>query len=594
MRTINVGPKQLTCIATSAESIIAACEDIVNIYDAATFVLRQSLYIFIPEAATKIKSSPDGSILYLSHSSSITIWDVQTGGQIHIFTTRPKISDFAVSPTGDHIACGLSSGLVTSWDIHTKEGKDFGNGQPVVTIIWLSSQEVVVATQSSVYIYNIGVGRISSTLPISGHVWGMVQLASEGSSGGVVDEAVGGAVRDEGEDIYEDADDGVHEGEFLVGIMQSSVGVGQDLYTFEIIKCDQGHLWIHQQLYSPSRLESFHSPGQLLHPILVDKEVACITLPSGVQSFNTTSHNWTNNPLLLGAAKSVAVSQNKNLIVQTKDSIQIFSTDILMSGKSQNDVHPSHIYPLGEKHIACILHPNRHLTLLKLETLRELHPDNNTSPLGPLLTNQFPSACASVSRGLVAEFGISAIIQAWRSGTPLPEWTEAADEDEPLGGTSPGRTRIVTVYGSPRQELHVKDAKDGAILAKLPLGHNDLGMGKVYDLAFDSETRFHLKIDRVEQRVQIPYDITASPSGQHLYTITRGEPVALSESRETPPYTLDANCEWVLDAESRKVCWIPPENIRRGNGGHFWAGLLLVMVGVDGVVRKLAFKGPDY
>ena len=67
----------------------------------------------------------------------------------------------------------------------------------------------------------------------------------------------------------------------------------------------------------------------------------------------------------------------------------------------------------------------------------------------------------------------------------------------------------------------------------------------------------------------------------------------MSEPRAMPPYALDANREWVLDRESRKICWIPPGNVRRGNGGHFWAGLSLVMVGDDGVVKKLSFKESD-
>jgi hypothetical protein len=41
----------------------------------------------------------------------------------------------------------------------------------------------------------------------------------------------------------------------------------------------------------------------------------------------------------------------------------------------------------------------------------------------------------------------------------------------------------------------VKAAEDGTILAKLLLGDDDLGMGEVYDVTFDSDTRFHLKID---------------------------------------------------------------------------------------------------
>jgi hypothetical protein len=46
--------------------IVAACEEIVNIYDAVTFVLRQSLNT--PETVTKIQGSPNGSTLFFAHS----------------------------------------------------------------------------------------------------------------------------------------------------------------------------------------------------------------------------------------------------------------------------------------------------------------------------------------------------------------------------------------------------------------------------------------------------------------------------------------------------------------------------------------------
>jgi hypothetical protein len=135
--------------------------------------------------------------------------------------------------------------------------------------------------------------------------------------------------------------------------------------------------------------------------------------------------------------------------------------------------------------------------------------------------------------------------------------------------------------------------KDGTILANLPLGDDDLGTGEVYDVTFDSETRFYLKIDGPEWHVQIPHDVIPSPSGPYSHTVAKGESVPLSKPRATLPYALDANCEWVVDAKSRKICWISPGNVRRGDGGHFWAGLSLVMVGDDGVVRKLSFKAPD-
>ena len=562
LRTIDVRPRQLTCIATSAQRIIAACEDIVDIYDAVTFVLRQSLRA--PEIVTKILGSPDGSTLFFAHSYSVTMWDVQTGGLTHTFTTQSEITDIGISTTGDHIACGSSDGLVAFWNIRTKEaGEGFGGGQPVAVVHWMSPQELVIGTHETVYTRNIATGKTLKCYSIfSGRLWGMVYLP-------------------------------VGEGEFMVGVSQPGKGVNQELCFLKVIKKIVGSPW------KPSLRITKHRQGPqngrlgLLRPTLVGGEIACITPPSGVQLLDARSYNWTNNPLLLDAATSVAVSLNRNLVAQTKDSIQIFSLDVLKSGGTRDNVRPSHVYPLGESHIVCLLQPTRHLALLELETLRELGPTNNTSPIQLPLKNQWPSTHASYSRGFVAELGTSVVLEAWRSGSPLPEWTHAADEDPPLSGLSPRCTRIVTYHGSPRKELRVKDAKDGTILANLLLGLGHFDKEEVYGVTFGSETKFHLKINGPGWHVLVPYDITPTPSGPHSHTITKGILVILSEPRAIPPYTLDANCEWVLDAEARKVCWISPGNVRRGNGGHFWAGLSLVMVGDDGVVRKLSFREPD-
>ena len=565
LRTIDIRPRQLTCVATSIQKIIATCGEIVNIYDAVTFVLRQSFCA--PETVTKIQGSPDGSIMFFAHSLSVTMWDMQTGGLAHTFTVQSEINDIAVSPAGTHIACGLSGGSVAFWNINTKEGRGFGNDQPIVTICWLSPTELLVATRSSIYLSDITVIHTSNSLSIPGCVWGAAYLGGD---------------------------------KFLVGSTPPSIGVDQELCSLEIISHQRANQeW--QLLTRPGRLirqgtlQGRQPPmhfGQLTHPTRVGSKIVCITPPSGVRSFDTKSNNRTYNPPLLDAAMSVAVSLNRNLVVQTKDSIQIFSPDVLKTGEARDNVHPSHVYPLGEKHIIC-LQSNRNITLLELETLAKLRPDDDASPLRSLFTDQSLSIRTPINRGLVAEFGVSVIMQAWQSGTPLPEWREAADEDAPLSGLSPRRTRIITVYGPPRQELHVKDAEDGTVLANLSL--EDSGsVGRVYDLTFDSETSFCLKVDGPGWHVQIPYDITASPSGCYSHTIAQGEPVPLSEPRAMPPYTLDANCEWVIDTKSRKICWISPGNIRRGSGGHFWVGLSLVMVGDDGVVRKLSFEEPDF
>ena len=556
LQTIDVRPSQLTCITTSAQKIIAACEDVVNIYNAVTGVLQQVIHA--PETVTKIQDSPDGSTLFFVHTFSVTMWDMQTGGLIHTFTTQSKINDVAVSTT--HIACGSSNGTVTFWDIYTEEeGGNFGNSQPIVSICWSSPQELAVATQSNLYIHNITIGETIGSFYITGQVWGMVYL--------------------------EDRD------EFMVGTSRPGSGAGQEAF---FIRCKQPQLdpqALEQEYRMKSiklRQSSVHS-GQLSSPRLMGEEILCMTTPGGVQSFDTRSGNWTNNPPLLDTAISVTMSLNRNLVVQTQDSIQIFSVDALKSNEARNVIYPSHIYPLGEKHIVCLLQPDGHITLLELESLQELHPDDHTL----LLVDKLVSAHVSFGRGLVAELGASVIMGAWQSGTSPPHWAEATKKEAPLCGWSPKCTRVVTIHSSPQPELCVKDVKDGIILANLPLKDADFGTGEVYDLTFDSETRFSLKIDGPGWHFQIPHQITASPSGRYSHTITRGEPVTLSEPRPMPPYTLDTNCEWVIDAKCRKVCWISPGNIRRGHGGHFWAGLSLVMVGDDGVVRKLTFKEPD-
>ena len=277
LRTIDTRPRQLTCITTSGQGIIAGCGDIVNIYDAVTGVLQQ--FLSTSETVTKIQASPDGSTLFFAHSSSVTMWDVQTGGLIHTFTTQSEDNDIAVSASGDYIASGSSNGSVRFWNTRTKqEGKGFRGGQPVVTICWLSPHKLAVATQSSLCICSVTAGEALYSLSLPDQVWGMVY---------------------------------VNKDEFLVGTSKPGLGEDQELCSLETISnwrpeplekrrstVDRGWLVrykICREKQSPTHL------GQLTRPMFVGKVVACITLPMGVQLFDISSYDWTNNPPLLDA-----------------------------------------------------------------------------------------------------------------------------------------------------------------------------------------------------------------------------------------------------------------------------------------------------
>ena len=568
LRTVDVRPRELTCIATSGQRVIAGCEDIVNIYDAVTGVLQQS--ISTSEPVMKIQASPDGSTLFFAHPSSVTMWDVQTGGLIHTFTTQPKVNDIAVSITGDHIACGSSNGCVKFWNTHTKEeGKGFSNSQPVVTICWQSPQKLAVATQNSLCIYSVTAGKTLASFPFPDCVWGMVCSAEE-------------------------------DGFLVVGTSQPALEGDLELHSFKTISIQ--HLGLYgkrrstvdrEQLVYRRALEEkpLTRLGQLTVPTRVGNAIVCITLPTGVQSFDVVSYKWTNNPSLLNAATSVAVSPNRSLVAQTKDSIRIFSIDVLTSDKAHDDTRVSHVYPLDKNYIICVLQPTRHIAVLELETLREVRCDDETSSLWPIPAGKANSDPILPFGG---GFDILNAMRAWRLGISLHERVQLDPEDAPrvLHGISPARTKIAIVNESTLHwGIFLYDTERERTITRLEL---QFGGGEVYDLTFDSETRFYLKIHGPEQHVQIPYEITPLPSdSDHQHTITKGEPMTLSEPRAPPPYTLDANREWVLDAQSRKICWISPGNLRRGNGGHFWAGLSLVMVGDDSVVRKVSFREPD-
>jgi len=553
LRTIDTRPRELTCITTSGQSIISACGDIVNIYDAVTGVLQQA--ICVPERVIKMQCSPDGSMLFLAHDPSVTMWDVQTGGLIHTFTAQSKIHDIAVSTT--HIACGLADGSVMVWGIHTREKcKRIDTISTPMGICWLSAQVLAVAAWGTICIHNIIDGKSSNWFrtPSGRHMWGMVHS----------------------------------ETQLLVGIAATSNSHTTHSF-FQLIKYTHtlqpqlcGVVWAHD--------------GELRNPTLVGKKIACISPATGVQLFDPNPPHLTKNPPLLGAARSLAVSLGRNIITQTDDSIQIFSSDVLTNGEThEKPIHLSHIYPLGKKHIICV-QSDRHLIVLELETLKEFYPDNSQWSLisnillFAQLSDQSPFAGASLSHGLLVEVGISQAMELWKSGTEIPK-SNAANKDVLSTGLSPKCTLDVSVHKSlTRLGLWVTDPKDQTVLSYLPIG--EVWRWEGYNLIFESETRFYLKRDGPGQCTLVPFDIIPQQQPwdhEYSHKIIRGEPV----QEPLPPYTLDANCEWVIDAKSRKICWIPPGNISKDGDGHFWAGLSLVMLGGDGVVRKLSFREPD-
>jgi hypothetical protein len=180
LRTIKADVGRFTHVAVAGQRIAAVCEDnTVNVYDAVTGVLRLSLNT--PRQVTKAEGSPDGSVLFCAHQQAreITLWDMQTGGLIHTFTTKFEISDIAVSSTGKYLASCSSDGTFRFWEVESRCGGSRFLGEPVVCICWLEPEDqVALALKGTVVVLEMTTGRTLHTFPVRESVRGIAFSAA--------------------------------------------------------------------------------------------------------------------------------------------------------------------------------------------------------------------------------------------------------------------------------------------------------------------------------------------------------------------------------------------------------------------------------
>jgi hypothetical protein len=143
-----------------------------------------------------------------------------------------------------------------------------------------------------------------------------------------------------------------------------------------------------------------------------------------------------------------------------------------------------------------------------------------------------------------------------------------------IGAISPTAVRLTTYgkIGTP-DRLQVWNAQNGQL--ELPPEWFDL---PPLEIEFISDAEFHLNYDKA----WISY--TIHPWGRAL---RRGSITPSSQKKRC--FGVDDAHEWVVKG-SKKICWIPPGYIRSIQPNYIWAGSSLVMVGQDGILRKLAFS----
>ena len=461
------------------KNIAAVCDSedtTINVYDAATGAPRLSLNT--SQHITRAEGSSDGPILFCvhQHSREITLWDTQTGGLIHTFTTEFEVGNIAASLTGKYLASWSSDGTLGFWKVESGCGDSRILRQPVVCLCWLDPEDqVALALGRTVAVLEMTTWRTLHTLAIDGDVRGITFSAKR----------------------------------HLLAIW-STFGIES---TIVVINTQTGFV-----VASPPPLThvshfTFSGNGD---------RVVCALATGDLQRFMVTSRSctWYKYTSRLGTVDSIALLRNGHLVVNAGGSVQLLGAESTLSQWTYPVQGIPHVYRLDNGRSICahfVIHGR--IYLLDMENMYTLASHFvESGELGPSFRPP---------RRIVVT-----------SKTAL--YTEHEDEDrhkeqEPRGSL----TRAVST----------------------------------------SEVRPYCRMTD-----WFVYGTRMSPSVVQK----------LSEKgvMSTHSYELDGNLEWVVDAKSRRVCWLPPGYVSGTENGHCFAGSSIVMAGGDGIVRRLTFREP--
>jgi WD40 repeat protein len=558
-------------MAVAGQRIAAVCEDnTINVYDAVTGVLRLTLKA--PQRVTNVAGSPDGSILFCAHQQfhEITLWDMQTGGLIHTFTMKSEISDIAVSLTGRYLASCSPDGTFEFWDVESRcEGSHFRDDW-VGCACWLEPEDhVALGLRKTVVVLEITTGRMLHTFPVD---------AGRALHTIPVEECVG-------EIAYS-------AGQHRLAVCLTSITES----TIVVIDIQTGSTSVSSPLADAISF-TFSGNGD---------RVVCASGTNDLQFFDTTTPTprWHKYPSHPGLIDSISLLKSGDLAVNVGDSIQLLAAEYAQPSGNSLDLEVSHIHPLDNGR--AISASSRGLTivdLLDMETMETL-ADYNAGPDG---REPWHIICASVDRCitiLASKFSLKMEV----TGCDPPKWELILPHLALLGALSPdGEKFIIVAKESVGWKLCVRRVLDGKIL-----GSTLQGDGVPKDAGFTSDTRFYVDYevkDDVEgalalaaasvssearlptkprhavRPLRITFGLIPATNGFDIWELGR-------RISPAPPYGLDENLEWVVDAGSRRVCWLPPGYISGIEDGHFFVGSSLVMAGEDGILRKLTFKEP--
>jgi len=535
VRTITGTRGGFTCVTTigrgSTTKIAAACDDgTVHIYDSVTGVLKLSLSS--PHPVQAIAGHPDGSIIFCTHRkiSSITLWDVQTGGLIYTFTLETEARDTAISLNGRYLACGFSDGTVKSWEVSNRaELSVYESGSPIACLCWLAPEEqLMVANEASIHIRGIITGSILV------HNFKMQ------------DPVIGVAYSQKFNQLAVATGSGI---ESSITIIDTKTGTSPASCGFK------------------QRLSCLTFSRSI-------RELVCGMVPRGLESISVSPCRRTSFDFPAKIA-SVSVLSNGTVVANVVGSgIQLLNLDE-GSAISRQLLPPTlTVHPLDEGSIIVIVPTDRdRITILEADTMSQVHTIPAQKNL-PVPTDRTVVVCASLRNKAAVHCFVeegSEYLQLWRFGDRDPRWTKLTKGGTSVGNFSPAFALLVTFHNADHS-ICLWSVPDGR-----PLRQVDGSLAQPpCDITFGSESTFFSHHDTY----RIPYSIVPG------YPIFRGK--RSPERARGRQYCVDDKHEWVVGG-SRRICWIPPGYIGSAQASHCWAGSTLVMAGQDGTLRKLTF-----
>ena len=550
VRTITTGSKRFTCTTTFGPRIVAACDDgTLAIYDSVTGALRLSLSLADPVRA--MGGTPDGSLLFCAHNApSITAWDMQTGGLIHTFLLKQTTEDIAVSMKGRYLACGLSGESVEVWEVANKM-----EGAAVWTrtgthFCWLEPEgRLAVSTKGLVRVWDIIAGSILRSFKIPRPVNRMVYSEKFNRLAIMTGSTPGDAIT----------------------IIDLQTGTST-------------------RVSPPSdRHFSCFAFSQTA------KDLVCgvNTGDCRLWSWNLSEENWRSPIEYPDTVTSVSSLPNGTIVAEVAGSgIKLLNLD-----------QPSAPSPNQKMTIpAPTMRAFDHGKIIAvLGTSGNFHQLMEVFGMSILLTHNAWKARATAVDGiyvLCASLQNSVAIccfeernreymQLWRLLDEELEWTVEVGTLPSIGEISQWGDLLATLYDVDNQTcICVWNLRNGQLKAELrtdPI--------RLLDITFDSHNRFFIHHDNY----RVPYTVTATESATFGHLITRRKALPLARGLRKERYHLDDTYEWVINESKQRVCWIPPGYIGsvKTEPSYCWAGNSLVMVGEDGMLRRLTFRAPN-